>query len=324
MSNLSRITFIDERIRSRGFVTRKEVAEEFEVHIDTVKRDIEYMRLFLNAPLEYSASTGGYVYSTPFQTVFSAAEDAALYYIFVHRITDGFRIGGIPYVPVISKDILAKIKSYVPAEYENILDSVVYDSSDLDIMDIRDFRNILRSIKNSRQLNIGYCNAKGEISSRTVEPMLLTNYLGKWYIIAYCHKRKELTVFLISRITESGVTENPFTNPVTAKELKNYTDGSFGMFKSPKTELATIRIHEPSMYYVRNQKWHKDQTVTEGIVNGVKYLEITLPVGERHNEIIARVMAYAPDSEIMSPPQLKEKWIQTIQTMWKKYGIQSK
>lgn len=320
MSNLSRITFIDERIRSRGFVTRKEVAEEFEVHIDTVKRDIEYMRLFLNAPLEYSNKFHGYTYSTPFETVFSAAEDAALYYIFVHRITDGFRLGGVPYVPVISKDILTKIKSYVPSEYENILDSVVYDSSDQDILDIRDFRNILRSIKNSLQLEMGYCNAKGEISSRVVEPMLLTNYLGKWYIIGYCHKRKELAVFLISRITNCRVTENMFENAVTKKELKNYTDGSFGMFKSSKTALATIRISEPSMHYIRNQKWHKDQTVTEGSSSGISYIEITLPVGERHNEIIARTMAYAPDSEIIAPEELRGKWLDTIRKMWNKYG----
>ncbi|MGI6394410.1 MAG: helix-turn-helix transcriptional regulator [bacterium] len=319
MSNLSRITFIDERIRTRGFVTRKEVAEEFEVHIDTVKRDIEYMKLFLNAPLEYSAAKRGYIYSTPFETVFSAAEDAALYYIFVHRITDGFRLGGIPYVPVISKDILAKIKSYVPSDYENILDSVVYDSSDLDIMDIRYFRNILRSIKGNLQLNISYCNAAGVTSSRVIEPMLLTNYLGKWYAIAFCHNRKELAVFLISRITGCSLTDKLFFNSVTSKELKSYFEGSFGMFKSKKTELAVIRVYEPSLHYVKNQKWHKLQTVTEGIEKGRKYLEITLPVGERHNEVIARVMAYAPDSEILSPPHLREKWVKVIKEMAEKY-----
>jgi len=146
--------------------------------------------------------------------------------------------------------------------------------------------------------------------------MLLTNYLGKWYIIGYCHKRKELAVFLISRITNCRVTENMFENSVTKKELKNYTDGSFGMFKSSKTALATIRIYEPSMHYVKNQKWHKDQTVTEGSSSGISYIEITLPVGERHNEIIARTMAYAPDSEIIAPQELRGKWLNLIKDMY--------
>ncbi len=320
MANISRIFFIDERIRSRGFVTRKEVSDKFEVHIDTIKRDIEYMKMFLNAPLKYSASHGGYVYATPFETVFSAAEDAALYYIFVHRITDSFRLGKAPYVPVISKDILTKIMSYVPEEYEKILDNVTYDSSDQDVMDLKDFRNILRAIKNQKCLEIEYCNATGEKSCRIVEPLELMNYLGKWYIITYCHKRKKLAVFLISRIISSTLKDDNFINSVTGKEIKEYAEGSFGMFKSSNSELATIRIYEPSYHYVKNQIWHKNQIVIEGEENEKKYLEITLPVGERYNEIIARVMAYAPDSEILSPVLLREKWIDTIKTMWEKYA----
>jgi len=60
------------------------------------------------------------------------------------------------------------------------------------------------------------------------------------------------------------------------------------MFKSSSTKNAVIRIYEPAMYYVINQKWHKDQTVTQGDKDGTKYIEITLPIGERHSEIITR------------------------------------
>jgi predicted DNA-binding transcriptional regulator YafY len=319
MSNLSRITYIDETIRKRGFVTRKEVAEEFEVHIDTVKRDIEYMRLFLKAPLKYSAANGGYVYCEPFETVFSATEDAVLYYIFIHRITDCLKLDGAPYIPVISKDIVEKILSYIPEEYEPVFDSIAYDSSDLDEMDINHFRNILRSIKNRKILEIEYCNAKGEKSQRPVEPLLLNNYLGKWYIAAYCHQRKSLATFLISRIISSKVTEKNHGNSATRKELKEYTGGAFGMFKSSSTKNAVIRIYEPAMYYVINQKWHKDQTVTQGDKDGTKYIEITLPIGERHSEIIARVLSYSPDSEIISPPELRENWLETIRKMYERH-----
>ncbi len=110
---------------------------------------------------KYVASTGGYVYCEPFETVFSATEDAVLYYIFIHRITDSLKLDGAPYIPVISKDIVEKISSYIPSEYENIFDSITYDSSDIDEMDINHFRNILRSIKNRKILEIEYCNAKG-------------------------------------------------------------------------------------------------------------------------------------------------------------------
>ncbi len=168
-------------------------------------------------------------------------------------------------------------------------------------------------------MKLNTATQKGEKSQRLVEPLLLTNYLGKWYIAAYCHQRSELATFLISRIISSKATEKDHENSVTRKELKEYTGGSFGMFKSSSTKKAVIRIHEPAMYFVVNQKWHKDQEVTQGEINGLKYLEITIPVGERDNEIIARVLAYSPDSEIISPPELKEKWLETIRKMYEKY-----
>ena len=59
MANLERVAFINHEIKVKGFVTRKEVAERFEVHIDTVMRDIEYMRDYLSAPIEYRKGKGG-------------------------------------------------------------------------------------------------------------------------------------------------------------------------------------------------------------------------------------------------------------------------
>ena len=92
MANLERVAFINHMIKVKGFVTRKEVADHFEVHIDTVMRDIEYMRNFLSAPLKYTKGKGGYVYETPFEMLFNSFDDAVFYYIFVKRFSDSFNI----------------------------------------------------------------------------------------------------------------------------------------------------------------------------------------------------------------------------------------
>jgi len=42
-------------------------------------------------------------------------------------------------------------------------------------------------------------------------------------------------------------------------------------------------------------------------------------VGERHNEIIARVMAHSPDCEIVSPVELREQWLQNIRILHEKF-----
>ena len=319
MSNLERVVYINHAIKTKGFVTRKEVSDRFEVHIDTVKRDIEYMRDFLSAPIKYRQSVGGYVYETPFDMLFDSLEDAVLYYIFVKRLSDSFKLNGLSYIPVISQDILANIATYIPANFDEIMDNISYDSSDVDSMDLKDFRNILESFMMKRCVEISYINADGEKSTRVVEPLKLMNYLGKWYLIAFCRKRKALRVFLVSRFTSSRLTESAFEYPVTRKELERYIDGSFGMFKSETSTEAVIRVFEPAYYYVRNQIWHKNQKVNDCVIDGKKCLEITLPVGDRDKEILARVLSYSPDSEIVSPPQLREKWLERIRTLYEKF-----
>jgi len=319
MSNLERVVYINHAIKTKGFVTRKEVSDRFEVHIDTVKRDIEYMRDFLSAPIKYKQSAGGYVYETPFDMLFDSLEDAVLYYIFVKRLSDSFKLNGLSYIPVISQEILANIATYIPANFDEIMDNISYDSSDIDCMDLKDFRNILESFMMKRCVEISYINADGERSTRVVEPLKLMNYLGKWYLIAFCRTKKALRVFLISRFTSSRLTDSAFEYPVTRKELDEYIDGSFGMFKSETSTEAVIRVFEPAYYYVRNQIWHKNQKVKDCVIDGKKCLEITLPVGDRDKEILARVLSYSPDSEIVSPSALREKWLERIRTLYEKF-----
>lgn len=319
MSNLERVVYINHMIKIKGYVTRKEVADRFEVHIDTIKRDIEYMRDFLSAPIKYKQSVGGYVYETPFDMLFDSLEDAVLYYIFVKCLSDSFKLNGLSYIPVISQNILENISAYIPAGFDDVMDNISYDSSDVDSMDLKDFRNILESFMMKRCVEISYVNADGEESLRVVEPLKLMNYLGKWYLIAFCRKRKALRVFLVSRVVSSRLTEERFDYPVTRKELDEYIDGSFGMFKSETSMQATIRVFEPAYYYVRNQVWHKNQKVNDCVINGRKCLEITLPVGDRDKEILARVLSYSPDSEIVSPPALREKWLERIRTLYEKF-----
>ena len=228
-------------------------------------------------------------------------------------------LDGIPYVPVISKEILSKISSYIPAEFEELLDKISYDSSDLDTMEVSNFRNILESLLMKVRLEIKYLDSKGDITSRAIEPIKLINYSGKWYLLAYCHKRHGLREFLVSRFVESRITEEPFSEIYTKSEIDRFVGSVFGIYPSERSETATIRIYEPASYFFLKQKWHKDQTMKETVVDGKKCLEITLPIGEYHYEIIARVMRYSPECEIVSPPALRREWLDHIKKIYEKF-----
>jgi len=59
---LARIYFIDRQIASGKYPNVNFLAKEYEVGTATIYRDIEYMRDFLHAPIEYSAKNRDWYY----------------------------------------------------------------------------------------------------------------------------------------------------------------------------------------------------------------------------------------------------------------------
>ncbi len=59
---IERLLFINKRILSGMYPNSTELAEELEVSIATIGRDIEFLRCRLNAPVIYDRHKRGYVY----------------------------------------------------------------------------------------------------------------------------------------------------------------------------------------------------------------------------------------------------------------------
>jgi predicted DNA-binding transcriptional regulator YafY len=169
------------------------------------------------------------------------------------------------------------------------------------------------------KITLHYTNAKGEESDRELEPYKLLNYHGNWYLVAYCHTRESLATFLLARMEHPNIIDEEFDSLTENREVQQFIESSAGIYKSKNTTSATVRFYEPALYKVNHQVWHKDQTVEQGEVDGKKYIDFTIPVGWSYEEIMAKVMAYAPHSEVISPPEFKEEWKETIRQLHDKF-----
>ena len=59
-NNTARLYRIEALIRSRGHVSMADLMAELEVSRATLKRDLEYLRSRMGAPIEYDAAVNGY------------------------------------------------------------------------------------------------------------------------------------------------------------------------------------------------------------------------------------------------------------------------
>ena len=96
-------------------------------------------------------------------------------------------------------------------------------------------------------------------------------------------------------------------------------DESFGIARGKEIETAVIRFYEPTLHHVIDQKWHKEQ-ITEHINDkNNHYLQFTLPVA-KYEELVGRVLRFAPDAEIISPPAMRRMWLDKLKDTIKKYS----
>ena len=80
ISAYSRIKWLHEQLHLNKLPTIKKLCETFEISYRQGQRDIEYMRDFLGAPVEYSSKDKGYIYAENFTIpTFYLSQDEAVY-----------------------------------------------------------------------------------------------------------------------------------------------------------------------------------------------------------------------------------------------------
>jgi predicted DNA-binding transcriptional regulator YafY len=146
-----------------------------------------------------------------------------------------------------------------------------------------------------------YSPATEEKSERTVEPYHLLNYMGTWHTIGYCHLRKEVRDFALSRISDAKVLTDPFEIPDDF-EFKKYFLSTFGLYKGKSTREVILRFTPEKSKWIKGQIWHKKQKV-KLLEDGS--LEISFPVSD-FSEITREILKHGDAVTVIKPESLRE------------------
>jgi len=124
--------------------------------------------------------------------------------------------------------------------------------------------------------------------------------MGTWHLIGYCHLRKEIRDFALSRISEPEVLVESFKIPAEF-DFKKYFLSTFGLYKGKTTKEVTLRFTPEKSKWIKDQIWHKDQKV--------KYLkdgsiELSFPVSD-FSEIKREILKHGDDVEVIKPKILR-------------------
>jgi len=302
MSLLERIYYFHSRIQDGRFPNATDLAEEFEVSAATAHRDIAYLRDRLLAPLHFDQRKNGYFYKEDdFRLPF---EDSPRIVLFLGLLSSMASETGLETLPEL-KQLQKKLSSMVLSHRAHIEDLIHCEWIEVQPVDKVVFDTVINGLLESIQLDIQYGYQQQQNKLRRIDPLKLVHYQGRWYLLAWCHLRRDKRLFHLSRIQSIKTTGQQAEHRLLPDD--EYLTGVFGIFKGKARFTATISLTGRAAEIVREQHWHPDQQI-EQIQTGIL---LHLPVAD-DRELIMKVLQF--------PESFREKIKERITEMANRYG----
>jgi len=323
MDRTERFYKIDQLLGERRIVPFAVFAEKLGVSRATIKRDFEYLRNRLNAPIVWDREQGGYRFAQPEHGAgqyklpglwFSASEIHAL--LTMQHLLLNLDAGGLlgPHIqPLLARlGVLLGTADNATEEIHKRIRIIGVAARKMPL----DHFSVAGSalLRRKRLLLTYYVRSRDELTERVVSPQRLVHYRENWYLDAWCHVRKELRSFSVDAVRRAEILDMQARN-VPEKTLDAVLGSGYGIFSGRQVEWARLRFVPQRARWVADEQWHPRQRGTFE-ADGSYILE--LPYSD-HRELVMDVLKFGSDVEVLAPEALRDKVVGQIRAALCRY-----
>jgi len=324
MNRTERLYKIDQMINDRRLVSFRDLLEALEVSPATLKRDLDYMRSRLNAPIVWDREDGGYRFDQPDSHIGGQYELPGLWFnsnevhallTMQHLLLD-LDSGGLlaPHV----QPLMARLNALLgTADHtaEEIRKRVLIFGVGKRDLQLAHFERVGSALLRRKRLLIRYfARGTGETSEREISPQRLVHYRENWYLDAWCHLRNALRSFSVDAIQHSEVLEKR-AKEVSRLSLDAVLGAGYGIFSGRKLAWAKLRFTRERARWVAQEQWHPKQK-SHFADDGSYYLEF--PYAD-DRELLMDILKFGAEVMVLAPKSLVERVRQEIKRMAANY-----
>lgn len=269
MDRTERFYKIEMLLKSRGTVSFAALREELGVSPATLKRDLQYLRDRLHAPIVYDAFDNGYRFDHGALSGsrhelpglwFSEHEIHAL--LTMHQLLAGLDDDG-----VLSRHLqpmLERLQGMLgsdAAESRELMRRIKVIGTARRRVPSRWFERLGSALVQRRRVWLRYFKRSDRRESeREVSPQRLVHYRATWYLDAWCHASDGLRRFALDAVRGAEVLETKAKN-VPVRELEAALDAGYGIYGGgdAKVKWATLLFTAEAAQWVANEEWHPQQ-----------------------------------------------------------------
>ncbi|HET9471609.1 MAG TPA: WYL domain-containing protein [Usitatibacter sp.] len=309
MDRTERFYKIDQMLQSRGRVKMREFLGELGVSAATFKRDLEYMRSRLNAPIVWDRDEEAYrfdegrggkgpKYELP-GLWFSPSEAQAL--LTLEHLVESLEPALLgPHVNPL-KARLAALLATGDRSADEVRRRIRVIPFGARRHEPKHFELIASAVLGRKRLHLSYFNRmRGDVTERDVSPQRLVHYRDNWYLDAWCHLRNGLRSFALDAMR--GVsTLAAKAKEVPEAELDAALASGYGIFSGKSVQWATLRFTPERARYVSLEEWHPKQRARWD-KDGSYVLDVPY---SSEKELAMDILRLAPDVEVVKPASLR-------------------
>ncbi|NQT91799.1 MAG: WYL domain-containing protein [Lentisphaerae bacterium] len=299
------LILIDRAIRDDQSPSSKTIARELEVSDRTVRRNVEFMRHVLSAPIAYDPSRKGYHYTDRNWSLpgLRVSEGELLGLALAQLALQAY--GDTPlgkYVRQISEKIQAALPDEIDISPKHLAGLFRFSLGPVTPFRPEHWEVLATAARKQHTVWMRYhALYRDDAQEREVDPYLLRCCGGDWYLIGYDHHTGHIPVFNIGRIRELRATRKSFD--VRADfDPDSYFADTLQVSHRGERHKVRVQFFDLAARLVAEKIWHPSQKLTRKR-DGSVVLEMTL---SDLDEVARWVLSFGADALVLRPTDLRD------------------
>jgi predicted DNA-binding transcriptional regulator YafY len=323
--NTARLYRIDALIRTRGHVSFSDLQADLEVSPATLKRDLEYLRSRLGAPIQYDAGLNAYRFGaaragTRHELPGLWFDERELYALLMaQQLLAGLDTDGL--LARHLQPLLDRIHHMLGsgegrAAADRLMQRVRIVSALRRPVPSRFFERVSAALLNRRRLHLRYLTrGRGATSERDVSPQRLVHYRNTWYLDAWCHRAGALRRFALDAIEEATLLDTP-AQDLPLADVAAEMDSGYGIYAGGQQRWAVLLFDQQAAQWASREEWHPLQ---QGRWLADGQFEMRLPYVDE-TELLMDVLRQGDQVRVLAPADLAQRVQQRLLAAAARYG----
>lgn len=309
MDKTARVYKIELLIRNRGHISFAALLQELEVSAATLKRDLEYLRDRLGAPIVYDAALRGYKFGQEYSSEkhelpglwFNERELYSL--LMAHQLLSELDSEGV--ISRHLQPLLDRIHQMLgPDEVDAhaLMQRVRIIHAARRPVPSRYFELVIEALLRRRRLQLRYLSrSRAEASDREVSPQRLVHHKSTWYLDGWCHRTAGLRRFALDAFEHAELLRAP-AQELSLEALSAEMDAGYGIYAGAHRQWATLSFEPRAAQWVSREEWHPEQV---GRWTEAGHYELRLPFVDA-SELSMDILRHGGEVEVLAPQSLRD------------------